>query len=74
MQRLEVNQLADSAAVTLMTADTKGVEQIVSITYEFWSSSLQVGLGLWSLSLFVGRACFLMLIPGLCKFMFPVQF
>ncbi|KAJ6785357.1 hypothetical protein PWT90_03232 [Aphanocladium album] len=68
MQRLELDVLAESAAVTLMTADTKGVEEIVSLTYEFWSSSLQVGLGLWSLSLFIGKACVLMVIPGICSF------
>lgn len=67
MQRLDVEQLAHGAAVTLMTADAPGVEHLLSLTYEFWSSSIQVALGLWSLSLFVGRACFLMLIPGFCK-------
>lgn len=45
-----------------------GVESLISLTYAVWSSCLQVGLGIWSLYMFVGPACFLMLIPGCCSF------
>lgn len=66
MQKLYFEDLIDAAAVTLMTADVTGVESLISLTYAVWSSSLQVGLGIWSLYMFVGPACFLMLIPGCC--------
>ncbi|OAR03170.1 hypothetical protein LLEC1_03577 [Akanthomyces lecanii] len=59
MQKLGQEDLVSAAAVTLMTADTTGVEKVISLTYEVWSSSLQVALGLWSLYIFVGPACFL---------------
>ncbi|KAM3453053.1 hypothetical protein NHJ6243_009225 [Beauveria neobassiana] len=68
MQKLYFEDLIDAAAVTLMTADVTGVESLISLTYAVWSSSLQVGLGIWSLYMFVGPACFLMLIPGCSAF------
>ncbi|OAA35102.1 ABC transporter, transmembrane domain, type 1 [Beauveria brongniartii RCEF 3172] len=68
MQKLYYEDLINAAAVTLMTADVTGVESLISLTYAVWSSSLQVGLGIWSLYMFVGPACFLMLIPGCCSF------
>lgn len=64
MCRLPIEELNKSAAVTLMTTDVLGVEQILSFAYQLLSSVILVSIGTWSLSLYVGRACFLMLIPG----------
>lgn len=65
LQRLDATELSKSAAITLMTADTAAVEDILQLLYDVWASAIQVALGIWSLSLFVGSACFLMLIPGI---------
>lgn len=67
MHRISAEKLENQAAVTLMTADVSAVEQMLSLLYEIWSAGVLVGLGIWSLSLFVGSACFLMLIPGICE-------
>lgn len=71
MHRLPAEELANSAAVTLMTTDTAAVEQMLEMLYEVSSSAILVGLGVWALSVFVGKACFLMLIPGICKYSKP---
>lgn len=65
MQRLPMEELKNSAGVTLMTTDTAAVEQMLELVYDLSASGIQVALGVWSLSLYVGPACFLMLIPGL---------
>lgn len=66
MQKLPKDKLDQSAAATLVTADVIAVEQMVSLFYEVWSSTILVGLGTWALYLFVGAACFLMLVPSAC--------
>ncbi|TQV98203.1 ABC bile acid transporter [Cordyceps javanica] len=68
MQKLDHEDLSNAAAVTLMTTDTTGVENVISLTYQVWSFPLQVGLGIWSLHTFVGPASFLMLLPGCCNY------
>ncbi|KAJ6785359.1 hypothetical protein PWT90_03234 [Aphanocladium album] len=68
MHRLPKEKLDELTAVTLMTTDVPAVEQMLQLQYEIWSSTILVGLGIWSLSRFVGSACFLMLIPGLYSF------
>ncbi|KAJ6781135.1 hypothetical protein PWT90_04854 [Aphanocladium album] len=68
MHRLPMEELAKSAAITLMSTDVSAIEQMFSLLYDLLASLLQVGLGLWSLWIYVGPACFLMLIPGVCSF------
>ncbi|KAJ6785360.1 hypothetical protein PWT90_03235 [Aphanocladium album] len=68
MQRLPAAKLNKMGAITLMTADVQAVEKTFDFLYEVCSSAILVGLGIWSPSLFVGPACFLMLVPGLCCF------
>ncbi|OAA57153.1 ABC transporter, transmembrane domain, type 1 [Cordyceps fumosorosea ARSEF 2679] len=68
IQRLPSEELSKSVAVTLMTSGTTAVEQMLSLYYELWSCALQVALGIWSLNLYVGPACYLMLIPGIISF------
>lgn len=67
MFRLGHDQLEEFGAVTLMTTDTNGVKTVINLLYEVVSAFIQVGLGIWSLSLFVGPACLLMFIPGICN-------
>ncbi|KAJ6781136.1 hypothetical protein PWT90_04855 [Aphanocladium album] len=64
MQRLPTEKLQKLAAITLMTADVAAVEAMLRLLYEVWAALLLASLGIWALSLFVGAACFLMLIPG----------
>lgn len=70
MQRLPKEELKNSAGVTLMTTDMASVQQMLDLAYDLLASSIQVALGIWSLSLYVGPACFLMLIPGLGSSLF----
>ncbi|KAJ3496793.1 hypothetical protein NLG97_g2397 [Lecanicillium saksenae] len=68
MHRLPTEELAKSAAVTLMSTDVSGIEGMFSLLYDIMASLVQLSLGLWSIWLYVGPACFLMLIPGICSF------
>ncbi|KAJ3496548.1 hypothetical protein NLG97_g2578 [Lecanicillium saksenae] len=68
MHRLPKEKLDELASITLMTTDVPAVEDMMRLQYEIWSSTILVGLGLWSLYLFVGPACFLMLTPGIYSF------
>lgn len=66
MLRLKVDDLENSAAVTLMSTDVDGIEQLISMAYESWTCVIQLALGIWLLYRFVGPACFLIFIPTLC--------
>ncbi|ATY58701.1 ABC multidrug [Cordyceps militaris] len=68
VQRLPLEELEKSVAVTLMTSGTLAVEQMLSLYYQVWSCALQVALGIWSLNLYVGPACYLMIIPGIVSY------
>lgn len=68
MQRIPSEKLQKLAAVTLMTADISALEQMLQLVYEVTSATVLVGLGIWSLSTFVGAACVLMLIPSFSKY------
>lgn len=65
VQCLGLPDLGDSAAMTLMTTDVEGVKTIVSSIYTVTSASVQIGLGIWALSWFVGPVCLVVLIPGI---------
>lgn len=51
--------------------NSAAVEQMLEMLHEVSSSAILVGLGVWALSVFVGKACILMLIPGICKYSKP---
>lgn len=63
MQRLSVEDLESFGAVTLMSTDVQGTEQIIGLAYECFFCLLQVAFGMWILFKFIGPACFLILIP-----------
>ncbi|KAJ4147018.1 hypothetical protein LMH87_001571 [Akanthomyces muscarius] len=69
MLRLKVDDLENSAAVTLMSTDVDGIEQLISMAYESWTCVIQLALGIWLLYRFVGPACFLIFIPTLFTFL-----
>ncbi|OAQ97694.1 hypothetical protein LLEC1_03571 [Akanthomyces lecanii] len=69
MLRLKVDDLESSAAVTLMSTDVDGIEQLISLAYESWTCVIQLALGIWLLYRFVGPACFLIVIPTLVTFL-----
>ncbi|OAA69111.1 ABC transporter, transmembrane domain, type 1 [Cordyceps fumosorosea ARSEF 2679] len=60
---LPADELADSAAITLMTADVAGVGQLISLSYESWARVLEMGLGIGILAAFVGAATLFTIIP-----------
>lgn len=64
---LALSKLENSAAMTLMTTDAEGVSTIISSIYTITAASIQVGLGIWALSRFVGPVCLVILIPGIGK-------
>ncbi|KAJ6788184.1 hypothetical protein PWT90_06047 [Aphanocladium album] len=63
IQRLGMEDLAASAAVSLMTADIAGLDQLLTRLHATWASCIELGLGIFMLYKFVGAACFLIFIP-----------
>lgn len=70
-QRLSIDELDKSAAVTLMTTDIAGVQDGLGYLHSTWSSMVELGLGIYALYTFVGYACFLIFIPSSSKFALP---
>lgn len=58
-----MEDLAASAAVSLMTTDIAGLDQLLTRLHSTWASCIELGLGIFVLFNFVGAACFLILIP-----------
>ncbi len=58
-----MEDLAASAAVSLMTADIAGLDQLLTRLHATWASCIELGLGIFVLYKFVGAACFLIFIP-----------
>ncbi|OAA64056.1 Vacuolar metal resistance and drug detoxification protein [Cordyceps fumosorosea ARSEF 2679] len=58
-----MEDLAASAAVSLMTADIAGLDQLLTRLHSTWASCIELGLGIFVLYQFVGAACFLIFIP-----------
>lgn len=67
VQRLNLDELEKSAAVTLMTTDIAGVQDGLGYLHSTWSSLVELGLGVYALYTFVGYACFLIFIPTSSK-------
>ncbi|EJP67794.1 canalicular multispecific organic anion transporter 1 [Beauveria bassiana ARSEF 2860] len=64
LMRLTIDQLENSAAVTLMTTDMAGVQEGLGYMHSTWASLVELGLGIYALYTFVGYACFLIFIPS----------
>lgn len=64
LQRLTIDQLENSAAVTLMTTDMAGFQEGLGLMHSTWASLVELGLGIYALYTFVGYACFLIFIPS----------
>lgn len=61
--RLPQSEAKKSAAVTLMSADIDGIADGVRGIYEVFMTTLEIALGTYLLSGFVGRSCFVVFIP-----------
>lgn len=59
----------DAAAVTLMSTDIDGIASGLQSTHDIWASVIELGLGVYLLERQVGVACFLILVPAVCKSM-----
>ena len=55
------------AAVTLMSADIDGIANGLQNLHELWAAILEMGLGVYLLTRQIGAACFLIVIPTVCK-------
>lgn len=64
---LGVMETEESAAVTLMTADVDGIEQLISLVYDSFAMVLVIGLGVWVLAIFVGEASIFTVITAVRK-------
>lgn len=58
-----------SAAVTLMSTDIDGLAGGLQKIHDIWASFIELGLGIYLLQRQIGSACFLVLIPAVCKLM-----
>lgn len=73
LQRLSVDALESGGAVTLMSTDVSGTEDIISLAYESWSCVIQIAFGIWVLHSFIGPACFLIIFPTLGNVIFNAE-
>lgn len=67
-QLLNTEELEKDAAVTLMSTDVSGVQQVMVMLHETWSAVVELGLGVYFLYKFVGLACFLIFVPGISTY------
>ncbi|KAJ6783517.1 hypothetical protein PWT90_02048 [Aphanocladium album] len=63
--RLGADELANAAAVTLMSTDVNGVERLITLSYESWARLLEIGSGIGILGKFIGPSCVFTLIPAI---------
>lgn len=56
---VSANEAEELAAITLMSADVDGIEQLISMCYDSWALVLETVCGVTILSFFVGAACFI---------------
>jgi hypothetical protein len=56
-----------SAAVTLMSTDVNSIEAGFVMMHDLWAGVLEVGIGFYLLSRYVGAATVLVVIPTICK-------
>lgn len=63
-ERLGIDELDKSAAVTLVTTDIAGFQDGLGYLHSSWSSILELCLGVYVLYTFVGYACFLLFVPS----------
>ncbi|OAA71004.1 ABC transporter, transmembrane domain, type 1 [Akanthomyces lecanii RCEF 1005] len=61
--RVSQSETKKSAAITLMSADIEGIADGLPKLYELIMTLVDLGLGIFVLSLFVGRSCFVVLAP-----------
>ncbi len=69
--RLGADELANAAAVTLMSTDVNGVERLITLSYESWARLLEIGSGIGILGKFIGTSCVFTLIPAIGKHFSP---
>lgn len=63
IQTMSMDDIASSGAVSMMSADVSGVEDILTRMHATWASCIELGLGIFVLYKYVGYACFLIFIP-----------
>lgn len=61
--RISQSEAKKSAAITLMSADVEGIADGLPKVYELIMTLLELGFGVYFLSLFVGESCFVVLAP-----------
>lgn len=61
------DELANAAAVTLMSTDVNGVERLITLAYESWARLIEIGSGIGILGKFIGPSCVFTLIPAIGK-------
>lgn len=61
--RISQSEAKKFAAVTLMSNDVDGIARGLSRCYDVIVTFIEVGFGIFLLSLFVGRSCFVVLVP-----------
>lgn len=56
-----------SAAVTLMSTDVDSIEAGFVTMHDLWAGVIELGIGVFLLSRYVGAAAFLVAVPAVCK-------
>lgn len=65
--QLPTDQASKGAALTHSTTDIQGVLLGVNLFHELWIGFIEIGFIMYFLWIFVGYACFLILIPTFGK-------
>lgn len=64
---ISANEADELAAITLMSADVGGIEQLISLCYDSWALILETICGVTILSFFVGAASIITVIVATGK-------
>ncbi|KAK3186314.1 hypothetical protein K4F52_004852 [Lecanicillium sp. MT-2017a] len=61
--KLSHDQLKESASLTLMSTDVTGIERMFPLFHDTWAGVVELSIGLYVLTTYIGAAAFLVLIP-----------
>ncbi|KAG8166037.1 hypothetical protein KVR01_004589 [Diaporthe batatas] len=62
--KLELEAIADSAPVTLMSTDIDGIHRGLQFLHDIWASLLAIAVGLYILQQLLGYSAFLVVVPS----------
>ncbi len=65
MLHLSLKTLQDSAAITHMSTDIESIEMAILKYHDMWACTVEVLIGVYMLTPFIGPAAYLLIVPPL---------